>query len=113
MPQARVRVLVVWEPVLLTDVAPPTSHALNRVLDARAAQFWDAGRPLSRALGGTDDEIVWDRVAVYPAGSRWDESPPTGDFEASPVVDVIDEVRRPISADRGSPPRSRASDPSP
>ena len=50
-PAAKVRVLVVWEPVIFTDIAPPTNFALSRISDARAAQFWDAGHAMSRVMG--------------------------------------------------------------
>ena len=93
-PGARLRVIVVWEPVLLTDIAPPTTHALSRLSDARAAQLWDRGRALSRAMGGTDDDVLWDYVAIYPAGAKWDDAPPVSVFDGGPVVDVIDDVRR-------------------
>jgi len=34
-------VLVVWEPILLTDWTPPSRSTLARVSDPRARQFWD------------------------------------------------------------------------
>jgi len=34
------RVFVIWEPVLATDFAAPSTAALARIPDARAAQYW-------------------------------------------------------------------------
>ena len=37
--------------------------------------------------------VVWDYVAVYPAGASWDKSPPQALYSGGPVVRVIDETR--------------------
>ena len=92
--------LIVWEPVLLTDMAPPTSHALSRVVDRRAAQLWDPARTLSHEMRGGDDEVVWDFLAIYPPGARWEDRPPVSLFEGGPVVDVIDDVQRLLAEER-------------
>lgn len=130
VPNLPLRVLVVWEPVLATDVAPPTNRVLARVLDRRAVQFWDEDRLISREIlraspsgaasdpDAEDGEIVWDYVAIHPAGSRWEGGPPPPDFEGGTVVEVIEEVRsrlgaesedrsRPVAPDAGAaPPKS-------
>ena len=96
-PTANLRVIVVWEPVIFTDIAQPTNFALSLVTDGRAAQFWDHERALSHALGGDDDAIVWDYIAVYPAGARWIDEPPPPNFTGGTVLDVIDDVARAIA----------------
>ena len=85
------RVFIIWEPVLVTDWAAPSSSSLRRIHDSRVQQYWDKGRLLSRALGEKDrSSIVWDRVSVYPAGAIWQpHTPPQPLFEDGPVVDVI------------------------
>ena len=99
-PRAPLRVFVVWERVLLTDVAPPSTSVLSRVRDRRAAQFWDRGRVLSQKMlvSGFQNPlrgpVVWDIVALFGPGARWDESFPQPDFSGAAVVDAIDEVRR-------------------
>jgi hypothetical protein len=102
-------VLVVWEPVLRTDLAPPTSHVLAHIRDPRARQFWDAGRLLSASMVQAARErgdpvpengIVWDLVATYPPGVLWKEAPPLADFSDGPVVNVIDAARRRLGAVR-------------
>jgi len=91
----------VWEPVIPTDVAPPTTGTLARIHDPRAIQYWDPDRALSadivRAVlaapdhyGMTDEfdasSIVWDTVAVFPPGSRWERDLPVPAYYGYPVV---------------------------
>lgn len=109
-----VRAFVVWEPVLLTDWHAPGAGAVARVPDARAVQFWDAGHVLSgeiRRAAESDPRgvqgdhrlrarVVWDFVALYPPGVRWTAAFPAAAFAGAPVVSVIDEFRRQLSAAR-------------
>lgn len=84
-----VRVFVVWEPVLATDLAAPSTAALARIPDARA-QYWDRKRALSRLLGEHDrPTVVWDHVAVYAPQTVWQKGPPTPVYSDHPVRDVI------------------------
>jgi hypothetical protein len=46
-----VRVFVIWEPVLATDFTAPSTAALARIPDLRAAQYWDRNRALSHLPG--------------------------------------------------------------
>lgn len=106
------RVLVVWEPVLWTDVAPPTSGVLARLSSLNAIQFWDERRLLSQFMveaaakdpsllqpGDTlpPDMIVWDFVAIFPPGAIWKDVPRPA-YYGGPVVDVMDQVRSTLSA---------------
>jgi hypothetical protein len=73
-----VRAFAVWEPVLPTDWASPSTTALRRISDSRASQFWDRGRLISRSMGEHDRRsVVWDYIAVYPAGAIWRPSAKT------------------------------------
>lgn len=110
-----VRVLVVWEPVIKTDLAPPTTSTLSRISDLRAMQYWDPDRALSAHLVSVaraepswvrpedrerfvaDDFIVWDAAIVFPPGSRWDSTLPQPSFSGGPVVDNIDTIRAALS----------------
>ena len=84
-----IRVLVVWEPVLPTDWGAPSTSSLKRIGDPRAIQYWDKGRLISHLLGEHDrGSIVWDQVAVFPAGTFWNEHPPQPLWEDGPVVRV-------------------------
>ena len=37
--------------------------------------------------------VVWDYIAVYPAGAVWDQSPPQALYSGGPVIRVIAETR--------------------
>jgi hypothetical protein len=85
-----VRVFVVWEPVLPTDFVAPSTAALARIPDSRAAQFWDKTRALSHLLGEHNRSIVvWDYIAVYASGTLWQDAPPKPIYSANPVRDAI------------------------
>jgi hypothetical protein len=89
-----VRVFVVWEPVLPSDLGPPSTATLGRIPDPRAAQFWDKMRLVSRAIGEHDRRgLVWDYVAVYPPGAMWRERPPEPLYHGRPVVRVKEAAR--------------------
>ena len=90
------RVFVVWEPVLVTDWHAPGAGAVGRVPDARVRQFWDPRHALSHAI--RRGRVVWDYVAIYPAGVRWGDAYPAAQFSGAPVVQVVDDFRRELSA---------------
>ena len=90
-------IFVIWEPVLPSDLFAPSTSTLNRISDARVAQYWDKPRVVSRSMGETDDSsIVWDIVFVYQPGKLWDQAPPEPSYSGGPVVDVIDETKAAI-----------------
>jgi len=103
-----VRVFVVWESVLWTDFAPPTSKILSLISDSRAAQYWDKDLVLSAkadSLGDTSrgeatagkKAVVWDVAAIFPPGARWDANFPSPTFASRPVIARINEVQRRLS----------------
>lgn len=60
----------------------------------RVLQYWDKPRVVSRSMGETDhNSIVWDIVAVYGPGKRWDQTPPDSVYTGGPVVEVIEETK--------------------
>lgn len=96
----RVRVFVVWEPVLFSDWSSPSTATLGRISDTRAEQFWDKRRVVSHSMGEHDrGSIVWDYIAVYPTGAVWEEHPPNPLYEGGPVVRVIGEARSALTQD--------------
>jgi hypothetical protein len=114
-PNKKLKVLVVWLPVLKSDVAPPTKGVLARLHDSRATQFWDEGRLTSKTIRSTVEKnprwvkpedqdlcwgqgIVWDFVAVFPEGARWDEQIPPPDFYGYPVVHSIEGLAKRLDA---------------
>ncbi len=100
-PGARVRVLVVWEPVLDSDKGPPAPAVRAPLRDPRVLEFWDEHRwmspraieraiALARAAGkpppvGPDD-IAWDFIALFPAGTTWEDPFPVPSWHGEPVV---------------------------
>jgi hypothetical protein len=105
-------VLVVWEPVIRTDLAPPTTATLSRISDSRATQYWDHDRVLSTYLVSVaranpnwlrpqdrerltrdDGFIVWDAALAFPVGSRWDSTLPQPLFYGGPVAQEVDSIR--------------------
>jgi hypothetical protein len=99
---------VVWEPVLVTDFTAPSSVALARVPDQRAAQYWDRKRALSHLMGEHDRAtVVWDYIAVYAPSTRWEDLPPKPVYSDGPVRDVIggarDAIQRLMASGAGSP----------
>jgi hypothetical protein len=90
----RLRVFVIWEPVLPTDFGAPSTATLQRISDLRASQYWDKGHLVSHLLGERDRRsVVWDYVAVYPPGKLWDKAPPQPEAFGVPVVLAIDDTR--------------------
>ena len=106
IPGTQLRVLVVWEPILWTDLKKPSGSILARLSDLGVVQFWDRNHVVAEALraglpqegtSGIDsdrlsDEILWDDVAVYPPGPRWTDQPPQPNYFGGPVYDVIPNV---------------------
>ena len=81
---------MIWEPVLPTDLVAPSTAALGRIPDARAAQYWDRRRALSHLLGEHNrSTVVWDYIAVYPRETLWQDAPPKPVYSDHPVRDVI------------------------
>jgi hypothetical protein len=89
-----IHAMVIWEPVLATDVLPPSTMTLKRISDGRVSQYWDKERLLSHAMGERDRRtVVWDYIGIYEPGTVWDAAPPKAVFEDRPVVRVIESAR--------------------
>ena len=106
---AAVRVFAVWEPIRVTDFAPPLASVLRRLRDPRVQQYWDSGHRVARRLADdarppqpvqdccVQSGVLWDLAAVYPAGARWsDRLPPATVFNGS-VVDNVSELTRALT----------------
>ncbi len=108
--------LVVWEPVLRTDIRSPDTKTLGLLSDSRVQQFWDKrhlvsaemkkaleSRPSNIPLGrrrtkDSPDGILWDAVAIFSPGARWEAAMPSPDYLDGIVVDVIGEVGARLAA---------------
>lgn len=94
---SRIRVFVIWEPVLPTDLGAPSTRTLARLSDVRASQYWDKDHLVSQSLGeGDKSSVVWDYVGIYPTGKLWDQAPPRPVYSSVPVVRAIDGTREAI-----------------
>lgn len=88
-PDKKVRVLVVWEPILASDWRKPSRSTLARIADRRASQFWDpnhlVAEELARIAKQRPDQPMpeccvrkrfhWDEVAFYAPHARWGDGP--------------------------------------
>jgi hypothetical protein len=90
--EGKIRVFVIWEPVLPTDLAAPSTMTLKRIADARASQYWDNEHLVSKSIGEKDG-VIWDYVAVYEQAKLWDKAPPEPTYSNEPVIHVLDELR--------------------
>lgn len=104
--------LVVWEPVLKSDLAAPLSGVLARLSDPRVTQYWDPGRVISADLVRSVNEeparygfedvlppgfVAWDVVAVFARSARWERDVPVPSHYDGPVVQAIDATRQAIA----------------
>jgi hypothetical protein len=97
-PGQPVRTLVVWEPVLATDLASPATAALKRIPDLRASQYWDKQRLISHSMGEHDrHSVVWDHICVYAPGALWTDRPPRAIYEGDAVVKVVEPARAAVA----------------
>ena len=108
-PDAKLRIQVVWEPVLRTNIAAPTSRVLALIDDPRVTQYWDPARIVSadivRAVNADPVRygfheplppgfIAWDVVAVFGRSELWERDLPPPAYYGGPVVDAIDDARK-------------------
>ena len=91
--------------MLPTDQSAPTSGTLARLSDRRVRQYYDSDHLFAKQLLAdarapqpvpdccTREGILWDLMAVYPAGAPWTDKLPVATFFNGPVVDAIDGLR--------------------
>ena len=102
---AKLSVLVVWEPILPTDWRPPSESTLARIPDKRVRQFWDPDHLVATSLNGlaklkpnqprpeccVRKGFNWDEVILYAPHSRWSDSP-VAVFWNGPVVRIMPDL---------------------
>ena len=80
----KIRVLVVWVPMLAFDTQPPDKETLAIVSDGRAKHFWDEKRVtpglVAATLGLPDGKLAWDVYMVFRPGVRFDRTAPKPDY---------------------------------
>jgi hypothetical protein len=114
-------VIVVWEHVLLTDHGPPDESVLQHLASPSVTELWDPGEVVSTAMmasapsapsapsdaGDTSAlpvdnrrgrHVVWDYVALFPPGVRWEDAARGRRFQGSPVDESLDGLRAALAA---------------
>ena len=98
------RVFVVWEPILASDFMAPTTGALRRISDPRASHYWDEDHVLAKVMKRDarppqpkeecceNDGVLWDLVAIYLRGARWDAGMPPAVLFDGPVYRLTDRM---------------------
>lgn len=103
----KLTVFVIWEPVLGSDIGPPSDENLARVKDLRAQQFWDPALLVSdqfMAMANAHPDqipeeykkelaqrnLIWDAVLVFNPGVKWEAEIPYPDYSGGPVVDITE-----------------------
>jgi len=80
-------VLVVWEPILVTDWKSPGSSALARISDRRVRQFWDPNHLVAQQLAQmakqkpgrpepdccVEKGFHWDEAVLYAPHAHWSD----------------------------------------
>ena len=108
MPGTNLRVYVLWMHVTASDRQPPNSIVLGQFTDRRVAQYWDPYRLLSKTMlreypadtaiamadtTGGGPPVIWDFVAMWRPGTRWNERLPMPDFAGHPIADLMEPYR--------------------
>jgi hypothetical protein len=120
----KLRVIVMWEHITAGDkkIELPSTAVLARIHDARAVQFWDDERALSRVMDAelpldtlrsvaefdsAGRAVAWDCVALYRAGRQWEQRFPVPDWAGRPVSAVAETALvRLQQLERAAPPDS-------
>jgi len=94
-------VLVVWEPILVTDWRAPSKTVLARISDSRVRQFWDPKHLVTEGLARfamqnsnqpqpdccVKSGFHWDEAALYAPHARWSDEP-TPEYWNGPVFRI-------------------------
>ena len=118
-PEANIRVMVIWLPVIPSDQGPPARKVRKPLRDPRVIEFWDENKwaspkmieratMMARARGEEPDfepdAIAWDLIGLFPAGVGWEEPFPTPSWWGAPVVDSLEPVEEHLrNVGHGSP----------
>ena len=93
-----------WEPILASDVTPPTRFAMHRISDRRVHQYWDEQHVLAARMKADasirqpephccdSNGILWDLAAVYPKSVLWKEKLPSATVFDGPVVSITSSI---------------------
>ncbi len=78
LPDADVKVFVLWSPILSGDTKFAALKAAGYLPDRRASHFWDVWKfglnHYTSSLGYPEGKQAWDIFVLYSAGERWSEA---------------------------------------
>jgi hypothetical protein len=101
----RVRVLVVWQPMLPTDWSRPSGWVQSRISDTRVIQYWDHNHLVAGELRQQlsseptccqSKGILWDLAVLYGKQAQWGNSSPV--FADGTVVEAAPSLARQLAA---------------
>jgi hypothetical protein len=81
IPDGRLRLFVIWEPILPTDSEDAVPEASEMLKDEwRAQQFWDpaveTGQRVKKMFDLKIAKPAWDVYLLYAPGTKWHGDPP-------------------------------------
>ena len=83
MPDAKIKVMVAWTPLLAHDNKAAAQRATAYLTDSRVGHFWDlwayANKTYAKQFGLPTEE-AWDLLAVYRSYLSWGDSLPEPTF---------------------------------
>jgi pimeloyl-ACP methyl ester carboxylesterase len=84
VPGDRIRVYVIWGPMLGDETAAVAQSAVRTLPDERVVHFWTGSPDLAKKMAvplGLKDTAAWDVFLLFPPGTRWtDPAPQPSDF---------------------------------
>lgn len=75
----KLRVYVIWGPMLGGETEADAREATALVPDPRTAHFWTGEHVLAKALrasAGLEEELAWDTFLLFPPEVSWGDVPP-------------------------------------
>jgi len=77
----KLKVYVVWTPVLNSDNRDSAIASTKNIYDPRVTHFWDADQSLGKLYGKTlelpnDGDLAWDIYFSFDKDVDWDKQPP-------------------------------------
>lgn len=83
IPDDRLRVYVVWGPMLGDEKEEDAKEATEHLPDARVTHFWTPTNVLAEAMDGPlgiEGALAWDTYQLFGPDARWGEAPPLPAF---------------------------------
>lgn len=80
MPEAKLKVLVLWSPIRAQDNKSSATRASAYLADPRVEHFWDLWsfgvKTYTKQLKYPQGEVAWDIFLLYKERLKWEKGPP-------------------------------------